>query len=216
MASVERQGIGAILTINGNTRAMKGFLDDIPRQFGDVVAYNQVHVTMLDYQETAIDVVTERDLIALDNANKHTVDYLGSLPLSQMVLRPSREVRGLAEFGRFLGVTVEKTPEVEHIRSKLLDIVMDTMRVDVLSSDENDSDFVPHMSTVMRPKSKNKQVKPKSFMPSVSGNLHVDGFDTGRRLFQNDKGFKARSKQKYSNQPTRVRNRGGKGLRAVS
>lgn len=210
MAGGNQQGVGAILSINGDTRAMKEFLENIPPAYGQVVPNSQVHLTLVDYRETAIEIVTDRDLIALTNASTRMVEHLGSLPLKQLVFHPAKGNGELRPFGRYLGIEVQKTPEIEQLRSWLGKIVKKEVGIEILDDEEN---FVPHISTVEQPKNRSRRVKPQGYKPVVPANLHVNGFDVGKRVFPPPQKNHISTKQSYANRPGGLR--AGSSLRLI-
>lgn len=203
MSGQHQQGVGAVLTINGDTRAMKQFLEAIPQAYGQVVPNSQVHVTLVDFGETALDIVSDSDLTVLSNASVQMAEYLGYLPLRQMVFHRNKykeEDKGeLKPFGRFLGVEIEPCADLEHLRAGLGKIIKKEIGIDIIDG----SDFRPHMSVVEQPKSKSRRVNPKGYSPVIPVNLHVNGYDVGKRTFTTR--VPTASVQRYANRPSGLR-----------
>lgn len=192
MANSERHAVGAALSVNGNTLAMRNLLDGLPRQYGDVVPNSQVHVTLVGFQETAIDVLTERDAIAIHNTSQAMNSYLGELMLNNLMLNPDTKKSGLGEYGRSLGVALEISPEIERLRTRLCGIVFKNLGIELF-----DDDFEPHVSVLQRPKRSTLHPDQLTVLPKLPQYFHVDGFDVGERFFESRRN--ERKKQPFAN-----------------
>lgn len=181
------QGVSAVLAINGRTRAMNKFFGNLPSGYGDPINPSNAHVTMLDYAETKIDVFSMRDLNALRDTEQQIVGYLSGLAVEREVLHPEGDE--LKKCGRWLAIPLRKTNFMEELRGEIGEIVRETLGV------IPDRIFEPHMSAVYSVRGKSRA---KEHVPPFPGNMHVNGYNVGRRAFYHNS-MRTRSNQPFVN-----------------
>lgn len=199
MAEALRQGVGAVLDINGETRAFRDLRNQLPTHISNLVSPNDIHLTLVDSAETAIPILSPRDALALSDVATQWHKYLGGLPLKGCVLRPSNENgrrgRQLAKFGRFLGFAIENSEMIQEIRGSLADILAERAGIRI-----GDRDFVPHVAVSYLFKRKRYNTRRDS--PMSPPGYHVVGWSISQRHFREDSG-RLRQKQAYVNHPPR-------------
>lgn len=187
MAEAYQQGVGALLTIQGQTPQFKRFYDELSPRLGHPSERENLHLTLVDSAETAVDVFSNRDLIALRRTQDEVGDYLSRLPLGEITLHPREsQIRKLSQR---LCIYVEKTPFIEQVRNDLGKIVQEELDESLARRD-----FIPHISvlSLFRDSGRRPPKKPRS--PS---NLHVNGYLVGQQVFRPKNG--ANHSQSYVN-----------------
>lgn len=188
MSEIERTGVSALLTVNADTRVMRRFLGNMPEQYGAISTPEDLHITMMDYTETLVDVFSDRDLIALRNTSRAANEYLSGQPLNRVTVHPAQAQLG--EFGKFLGIEVEYDPYLEDIRGKLGEIASEEAGVKL-----SNRDFVPHIS-VAHKFVKRRRSQP-ILAPAAPTDIHLDGYFVGQRTLKDQTG--RRPHQPYRN-----------------
>lgn len=191
MAESYQQGVGAMLTINGYTDEFKGFYDKLSPRLGHPAERGNLHLTIVDSAETAIDIFSERDLIALRRTQDEMGDLLSRLWLREVTLHP---ISGnLKKISGRLVVEVAEEGFIEGLRTSLSEIVLKEMGEGL-----SGRDYVPHISLLNFFK--------KSGRPSKSlrapANLHVNGYLVGQQIFEERPS--KNSSQKYVNRTRRT------------
>lgn len=181
------QGVSAVLTINGATRAMDRFFGNLPAGYGTPINPRNAHVTVLESPETKIDIFSNRDLIALRNTGDQIAHHLSALAVSREVLQPSGDE--LKKYGRWLAIPLRQTNFMEDLRGTIADITEEHLGVKV------DNKYDPHMSVAFTVKGKSRA---KEHVPPFPSNLHINGYSVGRKSFRHNPG-RLRSNQSYVN-----------------
>lgn len=195
---VQSRGVGAVLEVNGRTRTMTSFLDKFPSHLGNTFNPGALHVTMVDWAETVIDVFTQRDLIALHNVEAAMSRYLGALPLEQLTVEP--EVRPpnkscIDKFGRRIGITLVKTALLEDIRGSLGELL--TQHLDVKLADKG---FDPHVS-VAHPARNVRRGRVTTATVKTPAAIPVVGYSIGQKTFSHQSSRLRNKSTKYTNRP---------------
>ncbi len=196
MGDVVSRGVGAVLSVNGNTRKMQEFMGEIPTSISTPIDPDRMHLTLLDFDETMVPITSVRDSIALEKTAHAITNYLGGLPLGEIVLRPEEE--RLKVFGRFLGIVVSNSELLLQAREKMEEIARKNLGLEI-----DDENFIPHIS-VARITNRRKNLRLENFAPPIPPNIHVTGYDIGQRK----KGYNVRrpsKKQSYANRPKALR-----------
>lgn len=184
-------GVGAVLSVNARTRAFDKFFGGLSSSYGNPIDVSRAHITLVDSAETAIHISTERDLIALQHTSEKFLEYLGMIPINDMVLRPDPEIQRLEKFGRHLGIVVAKTPELTAIRKHMAELSVTELGVSL------EREYVPHLSVTRKQSGRNKTRKR---VPPFPKGIPVNGYSVDIRSFEQDP-RRARSKQEFINQP---------------
>lgn len=195
MAEVEQRGISAVLTINGDTRAVQQMLRDLPAQLGKPKDPSNLDLTLIYPYETIIDVFSDRDLKVLHNAETRMHRYLGSLPLREVVLKPADE--RLKKFCRFMAVPILETPFLLEARSTLAEIVENETGRPV-----KNRSYEAHLSVSRRTKTTSQKLLSRTSAVRFPRNIHVNGYDVGQRILGNNLG-RSRQGMAYVNSPER-------------
>lgn len=195
--SPEQRGLYVGLTVNGQTGAMTSFFTKLPGSYGNPIDPGTAHITMLEPAESAIDVWTDRDLGALGRAEGEIARYLGSMPLSELVLSPDGD--SLAKFKRHIGIPVVKSAFLEGMRTHIGEVVKKELKVTIPAQDK----FKPHLSVTRIRRGKPK-IRPH--FPQAPSRIHVKGYRIGQDVLSHQ-ASRSRSKQPYRNQPGSHRHR---------
>jgi hypothetical protein len=188
---VHQQGLYASLEINATTRPVKAFFDRLPPGYGSPVDPKGAHLTLVEPEESTVDVWGERDLIALRNAEHAIARHLGHLPLNKFALEPEGEE--LEKLRGHLVVPVVKTSFLEDLRGTISDIVEKEAGVKI----EVIKNWIPHMSATHLGRG-NKKPNIRANRPPFPSRLTVSGFRTGQSVVANRA---SRSKQAYTQKP---------------
>lgn len=203
-----QRAIGAVLNVNGETGAVKKFMNGLPPKYGKPTDRSNLHVTVIDPNEHTIDVITPRDGIAIDRALSGLTSLFHGYPIAELELTPASHE--LERIKNRYAVEITESDRLMEIRNMAASIMLKELGVS-LSSEE----YRPHMTvTRIRRISKDKRK-----IPIQGGNeelriprrFHIDGFDVGEKI----KSDNARKKKKkpYINNPAGRNNARPQGIR---
>lgn len=172
MPEGRRLGIGAKLKIDSTAKPIKRLFEGLSPRYGTVIPPDGLHVTLVNYKETAVEIYSEEDLQKLRNMYSRIRMYLGSLALQKTELKPNS--RFLKKFGQHLVIQIEPIDILQNARTTLVQIAQEER-----GNDSIRNNFKFHMAVIKM--TKNARTIPPTTIKTISApipyRMDVTGFE---------------------------------------